>query len=177
MHSFLAAILLISPVWGSPIDLRAETPTLTISAPIESSTNSAQQWATGWKPSFHIHESCNSSLRAQLQQGLDEAVQLSQHARDHLLRWGHQSKFTQKYFGNGSTAHAIGWYDRIIAADKTGMLFRCDDPDRNCETQKGMTEPWHLFSLTRSLTHSFRLGWALERLQCDYRDGYLSSVI
>ncbi|OAA39353.1 major allergen Asp f 2-like protein [Metarhizium rileyi] len=141
MYSLLVAWLL-SPVWATPISPRGETPTLTISAPIESSTNSAHQWAQGWKPFFNIHESCNSSLRSQLQQGLDEAVQLAEHARDHLLRWGHESRFTEKYFGNGSTAHAIGWYDRIIAGDKTAMLFRCDDPDRNCETQKGWAGHW-----------------------------------
>lgn len=140
MYPVLAALLLSPSVWASPVGLRAETPTLAIPAPTES-PSSAHQWAAGWKPSFNIHESCNSSLRAQLQQGLDETVELAQHARDHLLRWGHTSKFVDKYFGNGSTAHAIGWYDRIIAADKTEMLFRCDDPDRNCETQKGMSHP------------------------------------
>ncbi|KID81755.1 major allergen Asp f 2-like protein [Metarhizium guizhouense ARSEF 977] len=141
MYSVLAALLLSPSVWASPVGLRAETPTLAIPAPTES-PSSAHQWAAGWKPSFNIHESCNSSLRAQLQQGLDETVELAQHARDHLLRWGHASKFVDKYFGNGSTAHAIGWYDRIIAADKTEMLFRCDDPDRNCETQKGWAGHW-----------------------------------
>lgn len=137
MYFAFTSVLFLSLSSASPVTVQRETPTLTISAPTESS-NPVHQWASGWKPFFNIHESCNSSLKAQLQQGLDDTVQLAQHARDHLLRWGHQSEFTQKYFGNGSTAHAIGWYDRIISADKTGMLFRCDDPDRNCETQKGM---------------------------------------
>jgi len=127
---------------GSPLVPRGQA-TPTLSAPKESGTpNKIYDWSDGWKASFSIHQSCNSSLRAQLQQGLDETVQLAQHARDHLLRWGNHSEFTQKYFGNGSTATPIGWYDRIVAADKTGMLFRCDDPDRNCETQKNWAGHW-----------------------------------
>jgi hypothetical protein len=86
---------------------------------------------------FPIHASCNITLRRQLERGLDETVQLARHAKQHLLLHGHDSPFVRKYFGNWSTATAIGWYDRVALADKTGMLFRCDDPDRNCATQDG----------------------------------------
>ncbi|KAK2612271.1 Prenylated Rab acceptor protein 1 [Conoideocrella luteorostrata] len=140
-YSAFSTALLLSPALASPVDVRASTPTLTIAVPIESTAHNAHKWAAGWKTDFPIHESCNSSLRAQLQQGLDESVKLAQHARDHLLRWGHESKQAQKYFGN-TTAHAIGWYDRIISADKSAMLFRCDDPDKNCATQKGWAGHW-----------------------------------
>lgn len=71
---------------------------------------------------------------------MDELVLLAQHARDHILRWGDESPFVQKYFGtNSSTAEPLGWYERIVAGDKDGMTFRCDDPDQNCATQKGKT--------------------------------------
>lgn len=84
---------------------------------------------------FPIHASCNVTLRRQLERGLHETVQLARHAKQHLLLHGQESPFVRKYFGNWSTATAIGWYDRVASANKTGMLFRCDDPDRNCATQ------------------------------------------
>ena len=86
---------------------------------------------------FPIHGSCNITLRRQLERGLDETVQLARYAKRHLLLHGYESPFVGKYFGNSSTANAIGWYDRVVSANKTGMLFRCDDPDRNCATQEG----------------------------------------
>lgn len=135
--SLISATLFLPLVWGSPVDVRAATPSLTVPAPTDPASKTAPKWAEGWQLAFPIHESCNSSLKAELQQALDETVQLAQHARDHLLRWGKESKFAKQYFGNFSTAHAVGWYDRIAAADKSALLFRCDDPDQNCATQKG----------------------------------------
>lgn len=131
-----ATLVLASAITASPIAPESQTPTLSVPVPTTTPVQKLHDWTNGWQTSFPIHESCNTTLRSQLQQGLDEAVLLAQHARNHLLRWGHLSRFTQRYFGNGSTALPVGWYDRIIAADKTEMLFRCDDPDRNCETQK-----------------------------------------
>ncbi|POR35302.1 Putative peptidase family-protein [Tolypocladium paradoxum] len=142
-YASFTACLLLPGALGSPLVPRAETTTAAVSAPKESGApNKIYDWSDGWKTSFTIHPSCNSTLRAQLQQGLDEAVQLAKHAKDHLLRFGNHSEFTQKYFGNGTTATPIGWYERIIAADKTGMLFRCDDPDRNCQTQDSWAGHW-----------------------------------
>jgi hypothetical protein len=135
--SSAAALLLVSGALASPIVAREETATKTVSATQSSETPQVYDWSADWTKSYSIHQSCNSTLRHQLQHGLDEAVQLAQHAKDHLLRFGSKSEFTQKYFGNGSTAYPIGWYDRIINADKTSMVFRCDDPDRNCATQDG----------------------------------------
>ncbi|KAK1833686.1 putative peptidase family-domain-containing protein [Podospora conica] len=89
-------------------------------------------------PPFPIHSSCNITLHNQLSQALEETVQLAQQAKSHLLLHGLDSPLVQKYFGNHSTAAPIGWYDRIISADRgTEMLFRCDDPDKNCATQDG----------------------------------------
>jgi hypothetical protein len=70
----------------------------------------------------------------------------------------------QKYFGDGPTATPIGWYDRVIAADKTGMTFRCDDPDRNCATQDGMylelISPHDISHRVDDLTSHLHPGWA-----------------
>ncbi|KAL5611727.1 hypothetical protein BROUX41_000698 [Berkeleyomyces rouxiae] len=91
---------------------------------------------------FPIHESCNSTQRRQLTRGLQEAVILAEAAKAHLLQHGADSEIKQKYFGNGSTATPIGWYERIIAADRGAMTFRCDDPDENCATQNGWAGHW-----------------------------------
>ncbi|KAL3952432.1 hypothetical protein ACCO45_012375 [Purpureocillium lilacinum] len=158
--SFMVAMLLEHAL-GTPIITQDPKATVTLTIPKETAKANVYDWSEGWKPSFNIHQSCNSTLRAQLQQGLDEAVQVAQHARDHLLRWGNRSEFTQKYFGNSSSATPIGWYDRIIAADKTGMLFRCDDPDRNCETQK--SKP----SINPGCIRSHELTWSAEQTGLD----------
>lgn len=131
------SLLLVSGAFASPLVAREETATASAAQATSTSTSEVYDWAAGWQKTFPIHESCNSTLHRQLSQGLEEAQELATHARDHLLRWGTKSEFTQKYFGNGSTSTPIGWYERIISADKTGMLFRCDDPDKNCATQKG----------------------------------------
>ena len=124
---------------ASPLVPRSETvtATITVSRAAPSSAPTSYDWAVGGTPSFPIHHSCNSTLRTQLENALEETLDLAQHARDHLLRWGNESPFVQKYFGNASTAGPIGWYERVLAADRTGMTFRCDDPDRNCATQIG----------------------------------------
>lgn len=88
-------------------------------------------------PAFPIHDSCNATLSAQLTRALDETVVLARHAKEHLLRWGGESPFVQKYFGNGTTSTPIGWYERVVAAERGGIVFRCDDPDGNCATQDG----------------------------------------
>lgn len=134
-----ACLLLSSASQGSPLVPRQETvtATVTVTKASPSSASASHDWAAGGTSSFPIHHSCNSTLRVQLENALGETVELAEHARDHLLRWGGESPFVQKYFGNASTAGPIGWYERVIAADRTGMTFRCDDPDRNCATQIG----------------------------------------
>lgn len=130
--------LFLSTVAASPVPGQkdAASPTELITAAQSTPTGSAYDWSEGWQSSYPIHPSCNSTLKRQLEDALGEAVQLAQHARNHILRFGSKSEFVQKYFGNSSTAEAIGWYDRVVAADKGAMTFRCDDPDQNCATQK-----------------------------------------
>lgn len=139
--STTAAILLFGAAAATPIFGRDE-PSQTKSAAQSTQTNTVYDWADGWAKEYPIHRSCNATLRRQLTTALDETVQLAQHARDHILRYGHKSEFVQKYFGNGSTAQPIGWYDRVVNADKSGMLFRCDDPDKNCATQDQWAGHW-----------------------------------
>ncbi|KAF4126967.1 metallopeptidase [Geosmithia morbida] len=125
----------VSSALANPVS-RAATSTSAVLEPEHTSDpEPVYSWSDGWETKFPIHRSCNSTLRAQLEEALDETVQLAQHARDHILRFGNSSDLVQKYFGNGTTSIPVGWYDRVVAADKSDMLFRCDDPDRNCETQ------------------------------------------
>lgn len=138
MKQSLYLILAATVAVGSPAGTSSNLPTKVLTTSQPSATAKAYDWSSGWEASFPIHPSCNTTLRNQLQEALDETVQLAQHARNHILRFGSKSEFVKKYFGNSSTAEPIGWFDRIVAADKAAMLFRCDDPDRNCATQKGM---------------------------------------
>ena len=125
--SFL--LLAAQPLLASPLNIRQASTTEAQSAPAPEST--AWIEATG-VPTFPIHESCNATERRQLERALDETVKLVQHAQKHLLHWGNKSEIVQKYFGDGSTAEAVGWYTRVIGADRGAMTFRCDDPDGNC---------------------------------------------
>ncbi|KAJ3495127.1 hypothetical protein NLG97_g3618 [Lecanicillium saksenae] len=127
--------LAVSGGIASPVTTEQETPTSLAAVPTESAKPKTYEWSEGWHASFPIHPSCNSTLRAQLASALDDAVQLAQHARNHLLHFGTKSEIVQNYFGNGTTAEATGWYDRIVAADKGAMTFRCDDPDQNCASK------------------------------------------
>ena len=99
-------------------------------------TEEVEAWDAGATTEYIIHESCNSTQAAQIADGLREAVELAQHAKDHILRWGNQSDIYRKYFGNDPPYAAIGSYDIVINGDKTGVIFRCDNPDGNCD-QKG----------------------------------------
>ncbi len=130
--SSLVMALAATGVMASPLATEKGTPTSLITTATSTPKADAYKWSEGWQASFPIHSSCNSTLRAQLQVALDDAVQLAQHARNHLLRFGNKSEIVQRYFGNGTLAEPIGWYDRIVAADKGAMTFRCDDPDGNC---------------------------------------------
>lgn len=132
-------------------------------------------WNDGAVTTYPIHSSCNATLRAQLERGLGEAVKLAQHAKGHLLFWGHNSPFVTKYFGNESTATPTGWYERVISADRAGMLFRCDDPDRNCATQDS-TYPRLWKILYQGLTIC-RTGRDPPCRECYIRDSDMPSLV
>lgn len=144
MQASTAALVLLAQIGAaSPLVARAEASTTILSVPESTSTSTPDfDWSSKWETKYQIHHSCNATYRNQLEVALDEAEQLAKHARDHLLRFGHKSELVQKYFGNGSTAEPIGWYDRVVGADKSAVIFRCDDPDENCKTQDKWAGHW-----------------------------------
>lgn len=151
LRNVVTALALATVATTSPLVTREEPTSVLPSGPDASETPAvAYDWSADWKTKFPIHESCNATLKAQLEDALDETQQLAQHARDHLLKFGHKSDFVQKYFGNGSTAGPTGWFDRVVAADKTGVVFRCDDPDKNCATQDGQSSHIYFTRLTKN---------------------------
>jgi hypothetical protein len=77
-----------------------------------------------------VAPTCNSTQSRQIISGLSDAAELSSVARSYLLETGNFSPIFTKYFGaNASSAAVIGVYDRILWANKEGVLFRCDDVD------------------------------------------------
>jgi len=122
--------------------------TVTVTQTASSPPPTAMPWDFGAVTEFPIHASCNRTEAAQISRGLAETMQLVTHARDHILRWGNPSSIYQKYFGNASTGEPIGWFEKISKGDKAGVLFRCDDPDKNCH-QDGKTFPSPVSSLLR----------------------------
>jgi hypothetical protein len=92
-------------------------------------------WDAGAVTEYTIHESCNTTQASQIADGLREAVELAEHAKAHILRWGNESDIYRKYFGNDPPYAAIGSYDIVANGDKAGVIFRCDNPDGNCEQE------------------------------------------
>jgi len=126
-----------SSALASPLVARQASESSTATPTQAAAIPSATPWDAGAVSSYPIHSSCNLTEAAQIAHGLDEAMTLVSHAKDHILRWGNSSEIYQKYFGNASTGEPIGWFDKILNGDKAGILFRCDDPDKNCATQDG----------------------------------------
>ncbi|KAL9117882.1 MAG: hypothetical protein Q9187_005577, partial [Circinaria calcarea] len=134
--SILAFLLATTGTLSSPLQAREVVVTVGQQTVVAASTPSpaAFQWDSGAVADIPIHPSCNATQHTYIRNGLNEAIALAAQARDHLLRWGPNSPYKVKYFGNASTAEPIGWYTRIVSADRGNMTFRCDDPDRQCTT-------------------------------------------
>ncbi|KAF7189735.1 Major allergen Asp f 2 [Pseudocercospora fuligena] len=132
MLSYAALLAAVAAVSAAPIEERQAPFEITMQAP----------WNSGAVTEFQIHASCNASQRHQIQTGLSEAVELAQHAKDHINRWGNSSEIYQKFFGSAPTAEAIGAYDIIVNGDKGNALFRCDDPDGNCALMPTWAGHW-----------------------------------
>lgn len=92
-------------------------------------------WDEGAVSAYPIHSSCNSTQRAQIAAGLNETAILVEHAKEHVLRWGNSSELYQKYFGQLPPYEVIGALDIIVNGDKGNVLFRCDNPDGNCQQE------------------------------------------
>lgn len=99
------------------------------------SQNGLAPWNAGAVNQFSIHSSCNSTQRRQIELGLNETITLAEHAKDHILRWSNESEIYKKYFGDRSTMEAIGAFDVVVNGDKKDILFRCDNPDKNCDLE------------------------------------------
>ncbi len=147
-------------------------------------------WARGAVTEFPLHESCNSTERAILQRAFGDGVKLALHAKEHILRYGNSSGFYQRYFGKAATAEPIGWYERIAHGDRAGLIFRCDDPDRNCRLNpsKSPSSLFHpscssspsLYSVLELTTWTIphdSMGRPLARLQRNQRNGHLPAVV
>lgn len=116
------ALVAVASAAPAPLAVRQEAPFTTTST----------AWDAGAVTQFPIHSSCNASQTHQLATALNETVLLVQHAKEHILRWGNESEVYQKYFGDRPPYDAIGAYEIIVSGDKSGVLFRCDNPDGNC---------------------------------------------
>lgn len=92
-------------------------------------------WDAGAVSQYPIHSSCNATQRAQLAAGLNETILLVKHAKEHVLRWGNSSELYQKYFGELPPYEVIGSLDMVVSGDKGAVLFRCDNPDGNCDLE------------------------------------------
>jgi len=90
-------------------------------------------WNEGAVTAYPIHSSCNTTQRAQIAAGLNETILLAEHAKEHVLRWGNSSELYQKYFGELPPYEVVGALDLVVSGDKGNVLFRCDDPDDNCQ--------------------------------------------
>lgn len=108
---------------------------------VEASETSTYDWSKDWYKDFPVHTSCNRTKFNQLQAAFQDVKALAAHARDHTLRYGNESEFYQKYFGNATTGEVVGWFTNVVDQDKTGVLFRCDDIDQNCH-QAGWAGHW-----------------------------------
>ncbi|CAI6301749.1 unnamed protein product [Periconia digitata] len=138
--STLVSLLFASGALASPALYRRQD-AVTVTQTVTGSSPGATPWNLGAVNEFPIHSSCNNTEAAQIKRGLDETLTLVNHARDHILRWGNTSDIYQKYFGNASTGEPLGWFTKIASGDKAGVLFRCDNPDKNCE-QEGWAGHW-----------------------------------
>ncbi|OJJ40798.1 hypothetical protein ASPWEDRAFT_166859 [Aspergillus wentii DTO 134E9] len=99
------------------------------------SQESLSPWDAGAVTQFPIHSSCNVTQRRQLELALNETIELADHAKAHILRWGNESDIYQKYFGNRPPFEAIGAFDIVVNGEKGDVLFRCDNPDHNCDLE------------------------------------------
>ena len=116
------------------VAIAAAAPAFVLGENLNSSTTEISfSWDATWNQDSEIHKSCNLTQRNQLVQAFTETKLLAQHAKEHTLRFGNLSKFYRKYFGDAPSGEVVGLYENVISANKTGVLFRCDNIDGNCD--------------------------------------------
>jgi len=125
MMVLLKALLLsaVTSVLAAPTKLEAR----------QASNSAIEAWDAGAVSQYPIHESCNATQAHQIALGLNETILLAQHAKEHVLRFSNNSEIYRRYFGDRPPYEVIGAYDIIVSGDKEGVLFRCDNPDGNCD--------------------------------------------
>ncbi|WWD19973.1 hypothetical protein CI109_104446 [Kwoniella shandongensis] len=96
-------------------------------------------WSNGANQAFQVWgNSCNTTQKELIAEGLEQTLILVDHARDHLRRFGNDSHF-QTWFGNNNDPNTIqGLYDRIVSGDKGNISFTCDDVDNTCNGKYGI---------------------------------------
>lgn len=124
MAILLKALLVsaVTSVIAAPTKLEART----------DSSSTVEAWDAGAISQYPIHESCNATQAHQIALGLNETILLAEHAKEHVLRFRNNSEIYRRYFGDRPPYEVIGAYDLIVNGDKGGVLFRCDNPDGNC---------------------------------------------
>lgn len=127
----LSLLSIIGSAIAAPVQTTSGAVTVTA---VVDATSTPYDWTDGWVTGFSIHKSCNNTEFNQLTQAFEETQALAAHARDHTLRFGNNSEFYRKYFGDDTpSGEVVGIFDNIVNGDKTGVLFRCDDIDGNCK--------------------------------------------
>ncbi|GAA6003304.1 uncharacterized protein JCM10292_003844 [Rhodotorula paludigena] len=134
-----------------PLSYLLALPTLALSAPLSAPpsissalsaftppSSASASWSAGATTAFSAHSSCNATQRRLIADGLGEALELAQHARAHLRRWGADGMF-KDWFGAAADPNGLeGLLDRLVDGDRAGLLFRCDDPDAECDGEYGV---------------------------------------
>ena len=128
ISNIILCALAVAQVEARP-QLVARQAKTTTSAP---TTASQYVWNKNFAQEYVIHESCNSTERAQLLYAFEETAILANHAKDHILAHGAESDFYKLWFGDAKTGEAMGWYEKIASGNKGAMLWRCDDIDDRC---------------------------------------------
>ncbi|KAI9844852.1 MAG: hypothetical protein M1837_005270 [Sclerophora amabilis] len=132
LTSLLLGAALVVTALGAPAASSTEH------APVPDATippASDYDWSEGAVTEFPIHSSCNHTEVHQLRKALNDAVKLAEHASQHILRFGNESEHFQRYFGASPTAEVIGWFEKVSRGDRGRVLFRCDNPDGNCDLE------------------------------------------
>ncbi|GAA6032235.1 hypothetical protein JCM8097_007137 [Rhodosporidiobolus ruineniae] len=95
-------------------------------------------WSAGAHKGYSVSSTCTFDERRAIGDGLDEALELAAQARDHLRRYGNDTIFNA-WFGSETDPNLLlGLYDRLVDGDKTGITFRCDDVDDECNGKYGI---------------------------------------
>ncbi len=69
----------------SALPLNSADSSSTSTAQFPESTSDAYNWAADYSSEFTIHSSCNATERHELTEGLRQAVEMAEHAKNHSM--------------------------------------------------------------------------------------------